>query len=180
MNAKSDHKNKFRELFTKEYGKLVNYIHRYVDTRLYGIDPDDIIQDIALNFFDKIDINSPIENIAAYLYRSIRNKIIDYQRKPIKDVPLESFVDEDDNNYLLRDLMEDISDVDDEHEKSELKIKLGKAIEQLKPDQQAIIVETEFEGQSFEDLSNRWNVPIGTLLSRKHRAIKKLQEIMNY
>lgn len=53
------------------------------------------------------------------------------------------------------------------------------SIELLKPDQRAIIFETEFEGTSFEELSERWNVPIGTLLSRKHRAIVKLKELMN-
>ena len=179
MTAKSDHRNRFKEFFAEEYSKLVNYIHKYVDTRTYGIDPDDIIQDIALNFFDKLDFNNPIENMAAYLYRSIRNKIIDIQRKQKKEIPLEKFVDDNDNNYLLGNLMDDISDVEDEKRRSELKIKLRKALEKLKPDQQAVILETEFEGVSFEELSDRWNVPIGTLLSRKHRAINKLKQIMN-
>jgi len=59
-----------------------------------------------------------------------------------------------------------------------MKQKLADAMEELKPDQQAVIMETEFEGVSFEDLSERWNVPIGTLLSRKHRAINKLKQII--
>ena len=100
MNAKSDHSHKFKDFFTNEYQNLVNYIRKYVDTRVYGIDPDDIIQDIALNFFDKIDFNNPIENIAAYLYRAIRNKIIDYQRQPKRSIPLGNFVDNNENNYL--------------------------------------------------------------------------------
>ncbi len=52
-------------------------------------------------------------------------------------------------------------------------------IEELRPDQQDIIIATELEGYTFEELSNEMEVPIGTLLSRKHRAIAKLQKLMN-
>ncbi len=179
MTANNDHRKSYKEFFAKEYNKLVNYIYKYIDTRTYGIEPEDIIQDVALNIFDKLDFDSPIENIAGYLYRSIRNKIIDYQRKPVKDIPIENFIDENENNYLLKDLMDEIVDEENELKRSELKNSLRKALEQLKPDQQAVIFETEYEGISFEELSERWNVPIGTLLSRKHRAINKLKQIMN-
>jgi len=117
MTAKSDHRIRFKDFFAKEYNKLVNYIQQYIDTRIYGIEPEDIIQDVALNIFDKLDFNNPIENIAGYLYRAIRNKIIDYQRKPVKDVSLENFTNENEDNYLLKSLMEEISDENDEQKR---------------------------------------------------------------
>ena len=49
-------------------------------------------------------------------------------------------------------------------------------MDKLKPDERDIIVETEFNGRSFNDLSIEWNTPVGTLLARKHRALGKLQK----
>ncbi len=178
MTAKSDNRKRVRDFFAKEYNKLVNYIYKYVDTRTYNIDPEDIVQDIALNIFEKIDFNIPIENVASYLYRAIRNKIIDYQRKPNRDISLQNFGETDDDNYVLRNLIEDIDLSENEMQNQDMKLELHKAMEKLKPDQLAIILETEFEGSTFEELSERWSVPIGTLLSRKSRAVNKLKQII--
>jgi RNA polymerase sigma-70 factor (ECF subfamily) len=52
------------------------------------------------------------------------------------------------------------------------------AIEKLKPEQQEVIIATEFEGYTFEELSEKTGVPIGTLLSRKHRAMAKLYNML--
>ena len=55
---------------------------------------------------------------------------------------------------------------------------LQQAILQLRPDEQAVVIATEFENQTYEELSQEWEVPIGTLLSRKHRALSKLHKIL--
>jgi RNA polymerase sigma-70 factor (ECF subfamily) len=55
---------------------------------------------------------------------------------------------------------------------------LKETISQLRPDEQAVIIATEFENQTYEDLSEDWDIPIGTLMSRKHRALSKLQKIL--
>jgi DNA-directed RNA polymerase specialized sigma24 family protein len=38
-----------------------------------------------------------------------------------------------------------------------------------------VLLATELEGASFRELAARWGVPIGTLLARKHRAVKSLR-----
>ena len=42
--------------------------------------------------------------------------------------------------------------------------------------QKAIVIETEFEGRSFRELADEWNIPIGTLLARKSRALQKIRK----
>jgi len=37
---------------------------------------------------------------------------------------------------------------------------------------------TEFENRTYEELSEEWDVPLGTLLSRRHRALSKLNKII--
>jgi RNA polymerase sigma factor (sigma-70 family) len=52
------------------------------------------------------------------------------------------------------------------------------AIEDLPEAQREVLVATELEGRSFKELADEWNIPIGTLLARKHRAIRALRETL--
>jgi RNA polymerase sigma factor (sigma-70 family) len=52
------------------------------------------------------------------------------------------------------------------------------AIEDLPEAQREVLVATELEGRSFRELAEEWEVPIGTLLARKHRAIRALRETL--
>jgi len=174
-----ENKRSLKEFFSKEYNKLVNYVRYYFDEKFFTADAEDIIQDVALNIYSKIDINKPIDNVAAYFYRSVRNKIIDIQRKPQNNVALEDFTDNKEKNILLNSVSDEDFSMEEYEEKETLEKSLLEAINSLKPDEQALIMETEFEGNTYEELSIRWNVPVGTLLSRKHRAMNKLQRIIN-
>ena len=55
-----------KNFFSKEYNKLINYVHSYFHELSYSMDAEDIIQDVALNIYSKADINAPIENLTAY------------------------------------------------------------------------------------------------------------------
>ncbi len=66
-----------------------------------NVDPEDVFHEVAFNVFSKIDFESTIENLAAYLYRSIKNKITDIMRIPKRTVALSSFEDDAGSNILL-------------------------------------------------------------------------------
>lgn len=51
----------------------------------------------------------------------------------------------------------------------------NRMVDTLEPKQRAVFIATEFDGKSFKELSELWHEPIGTLLSRKSRAMKALQ-----
>ncbi len=184
-----DNKNTLQTLISKEYNKLNNYVKKYFDERYEG-NADDIIQDVALNVFTKINLDKPIENIIGYFYKAIRFKIIDIQRKPQKNVSLEQFTnDKGENNYFSDDLEETpehnngFGDILTEYDENDDSIPvdneaLMEAIRQLPPDEQELIIETEIYGTSFKELSEETGKPVGTLLSKKHRALKKLNKIL--
>jgi RNA polymerase sigma-70 factor (ECF subfamily) len=181
MSDKVDIKQRqrLRDFLSTEYNKLVSYVYQRLTPGFLTAEPEDIVQDVALNIYSKLDINEPIENLAGYYYRALRNRIIDYQRKPKNHVSIENYSNDGVENYFHK-TMEDSSeqDLEDVLFRDELKDKVVEAIDKLQPDQQAIIIETEFNGHSFDELSRRWQIPLGTLLARKHRAIKKLKEIL--
>jgi RNA polymerase sigma factor (sigma-70 family) len=158
--------------FTKEQERLRNYIRSRL-VNMTEMDIEDLLQDLFLNLFNKADISIHIENLAAYIYRSIQNRLIDYLRKKGKTVSLEENTND---GKALADLLFDPNyDVDKEFSNRELRSKLYDAVHGLEPKQRAVWIATEIEDYSFRELSVKWDEPIGTLLSRKHRAVQSLQ-----
>jgi RNA polymerase sigma-70 factor (ECF subfamily) len=170
-------KKSLETFFRLEYRKLVNFVSKNLDDRFFEASPEDIVQDVVVGMIDKIEVDTQIGNLSAYIYRSIRNRIIDYQKKKKRSVSLESFTDKKNENYLLNTLKDETTA--DETDYSDIGPEmLREAIDQLRPDEQAVIIATEFENISYEELSEEWDVPVGTLLSRKHRALSKLHKIL--
>lgn len=166
-----DNQKTIRDIFTNEYHKLKAYVNKFINE--YGaMEADDIIQDVALNLFSKPDFDTTVENAAAFVYRSLKNRIIDNYRKGRK-------TDSIDRSEKYNELEDEKTNTQKSFESNEDVQKLRKAINKLSEDQRVILIETEFEGKSFAELAELWNVPIGTLLSRKHRAMASLQKILN-
>jgi RNA polymerase sigma-70 factor (ECF subfamily) len=176
MSSHTEHQKKLTGFFAREYQNLLSYVKRY--WRGDGeTEAEDILQDVALNLFTKVDLDTPIENLLAYTYRSLKNKIIDRQRRK-KHLALSNFEDEKNGeNYLLTGIADDAFSHEFYEEQEVMLEWLFELIKELNPDQQEIIIRTEIEGQTFESLSKEWGIPIGTLLSRKHRAMSRLQKL---
>jgi RNA polymerase sigma factor (sigma-70 family) len=176
MSSQTEHQKNLTGFFAREYNNLLAYVNRYWQGD-GETEPEDILQDVALNLFTKVDLDTPIENLLAYTYRSLKNKIIDRSRKR-KDRVLSSFENkESGENMLLKNLKDESVGVQEHLDMERMIDTMFEMIEQLNPDQQEIIIRTELEGQTFDSLSQEWEIPIGTLLSRKHRAMSRLQKL---
>lgn len=167
-------KGKLFHFFSNESKKLNNYVRCKIQS-INDMDAEDIVSDVMLNLFNKPDIIAHIENLAAYVYKSLYYKTIDYQRNIKRTISLQSCLDENGENLLIELLVDNTACVSDEVERKEFFRKLLQVISSLEPKQRAVFIATEFEGKSYKELSLQWNEPIGTLLSRKSRTIKALQ-----
>lgn len=177
MSSSAEQKRKLSEAFTAEYGNLLSY----VKARFRGdgkADAEDIVQDVILNIYKRVDFNTPIENLLGYLYRSLKNRIIDIGRKKKEELFTEYDDEENGDNLLLRRMDSMEEDEEDPALYEERREQMFEMLDKLRPDHREIIIRTELEGYTFEELSKEWNVPIGTLLSRKHRAMAKLQKLL--
>ena len=163
--------------FRKEYKKLVNFVRMNLDDRYYDASPEDIVQDVVLSLVSRLDPDTQIGNLTGYIYRSLKNRIIDYRKKKQRTVSIENFRDRKSENYLLNTIADEAYTEEPDYTNLEPEL-LHQAISQLRPDEQAVIIATEFEQHTFEELSEEWGVPLGTLLSRKHRALSKLHRIL--
>ena len=157
--------NKIVEFFKSEYKKLVGYVRQRIDDTAER-DAEDIVQDVILNIFDRADVGGPIENLSAYIYRSLRNRVVDLLRK--KKYTL-SFSDA---------ISVSLDDTHSKLEKKELFEEIYRAMDSLKEEERAVVIATEFDERSFRDLSEDWGVPIGTLLAKKSRALEKIRKIL--
>jgi len=168
-------REKIAEFFRIEQQRLLRYVQRRVDDTAERAG-EDIVQEVALNLFNHADISIPIENISAYVYRSLRNRIIDHLRKRKGDLISLDSVLFDQSKLSLADMIQDYRyhpgiEVDNK----QIRQRVFEAIESLNAEQKAIMIETEFAGRTYRELSKAWGIPVGTLLARKSRAIKKIR-----
>lgn len=165
MSAETQ-KKRIASFIATEWTRLVGYVRAWIaDTA--DRDAEDVVQDVIERLFEKADVTEPVADLSAYLYRSLRNKVIDLYRKPKR----------------AAELPEDLSDVrfeaSEEMDREETREALFEAIDELPPAQREVLVATELEGRSFKELAEEWETPIGTLLARKHRAIRALKETLS-
>ncbi len=143
-------------------------------------DAEDIIQDVMLNIFSATDVTRPIQNLSSYVYGALRNRVIDLLRKRRFDVSIDAPV-AGEEGVSLADILSDARyDTVSDFEKDEIRQRIMEAIATLKEDEQMIIIMTDFEGRSFREISENTGEPVGTLLSRKSRAIKKIEKKLAY
>lgn len=160
MNLETENNKKLKDFFDEEYQSLKFYVNNRIHDTV-SKDAEDIIQDVALKLFSGADSIGPINNVAGFVYRSVRNMIIDVMRKkkPHKNIEYEDI---------------DITDTEEtadvylsEKQLSELK----KNINELKPHYRDIIIAVDIEGYTYKEIALETGIPEGTLMSRRHRAI---------
>ncbi|MBJ2174526.1 RNA polymerase sigma factor [Aureibaculum sp. A20] len=177
MNLETENNKKLKDFFGSEYQSL----KRFVNTKISDTanrNAEDIIQDVALKLFSGADRYAPINNVAGFVYRSIKNKIIDVLRtsKPSHSLDVDS-------HYL--ELAEVFNTTAETYTSEKMKLVLKECIQQLKPAYRDIIIAVDFEGYTYKEISKETGIPEGTLMSRRHRAIgilyKKIEiKINNY
>jgi RNA polymerase sigma factor (sigma-70 family) len=175
---KLDQQKRIADFFRSERRRLIGYVRRWIDETA-AQDGEDIVQDVALNIFNRADVTLPIDYLSAYIYRALRNRIIDVLRRPQNAVVSLDSEEADDPRSSLAKLIHDWRPgAHEELERLQLHNTIYAAIDALTEEQKAIVVETEFEGRSFRELAEEWNIPIGTLLARKSRALQNIKKTL--
>jgi len=142
-------------------------------------DGEDIVQDVMERVFSLADFTVPLDDLASYVYSALKNRVIDAMRRRKRQVSLDMPVGEGEDATLADFLADSRYDAARESGKREMRDRLFAAIDSLGADQRAIILLTEFEGRTFAEVSAETGVPLGTLLARKSRAMKRIRELLS-
>jgi RNA polymerase sigma factor (sigma-70 family) len=178
METRQSENSSWYAFFTRDGEKLIRYVKSRA-RRISQMDAEDIVADVMLSLVSRLEPgNGPVENIAAYAYRAVRNKIVDYERSRAKEKSLDGMADEDGELPLLSLIAAENEEPFAAEEQAARMHRLTDAIGKLEPRQRAILIATELKGRSFRDLAEEWGEPIGTLLSRKSRAVKTLRKML--
>ena len=131
-----------------------------------GDDAPDLLQDVVSRALTHLDALEPVRDLAAWLWRAVRNRVIDHwrSRRPTDE---------------LGDLMDDAwRDASDEVEEEELLEALEDAVAGLPLEQREVIIAQGLNGETFASLSARTGVPAETLAARKRYALAKLRRAL--
>ena len=168
MTERTENYNKLIRFFDAEYQALRAFVNSRVDDSA-DRDAEDILQDVALKLFSRVDHLSPIDNIAGFVYRSVRNKIIDTMRTRKQRVDMDEGME-----GPISELAELFYGDGAYADADELKDILKEALLKLRPEYREVIMAIDFENISYRQLSMETGIPQGTLMSRRHRALSAL------
>jgi RNA polymerase sigma-70 factor (ECF subfamily) len=166
MTTNKNNEKELKSFFNKEYHNLKAYVHSKIENDV-DRDAEDIIQDVALKIFSRKEV-VPINNVAGFVYHSIKNRIIDSMRKKRLSRAEEDFENQ------LSDFAEQFYSASENMYSDALKAALKEAIFSLKPPYRDIILTIDVEGYTYREISEETGIPEGTLMSRRHRAISQL------
>lgn len=174
MQMNRERQMSLSDFFQMEYQRLVDYVRRRIRDSAQR-SGEDIVQEVMLNILERPDVMAPISDLTSYVFRALRNRIIDLYRSPKQE---ELSMDMEDSNGLsLFDVLPDEKyQPENAFHRRSLRKLVFRLIRELPRAQMEVIVETEFGGKTFRELSEKWNVPVGTLLARKHRGVKTVRE----
>ncbi len=171
MSTESGNKQKLESFFKEESNALKSYIGSRIKASA-NKDPEDILQDVAYNLFAGADGYGPISNVASFVYRSIKNKVIDSMRK---GRPPESSGKENEVEKWAQSAELMYGETANRYS-TEMLNALKESMGELNAPDFAIIMAIDIEGYTFREISEETGTPEGTLMSRRHRALSKLNK----
>lgn len=167
------------EVVKRERSRLLNFIRRRVAD---PGDAEDVLQDVFYRLVEANRLLMPIEHVTGWLFRVARNRITDLFRKKepenFSDLEVE---DEDDESTSFEDLLPS-PDAGPEaaYARKVMLDEFAGALRELPKEQREVFVAHEFEGRSFQEISDATGVGVNTLLARKRYAVLHLRKRLQH
>lgn len=166
---KSGDKKALSHIYTLYFHKLYNYGSRI--TQDSGL-TEDSIQDLFVEFWSKRKSISDVKNIKAYLYTSLRRKLIYKMSLSNKERSSHQLTDfeiklSEKSHYLSQEI------------NNEIRLKLSQLIANLLPQQKEAIFLIYYDELPYEEVARIMGLKVKTVYNHIHRAISKLREQKN-
>lgn len=144
-------------------------------------DAEDLVQETYLNAFRALDRFQEGTNLRAWLFRILNNAFISQYRRQ-KRRPSNSLDDVTDY-YLYDHLAEGGVGPQAENPERDALILVGdeavlQALEELPIEFRQVELLADIEGFSYREIAEILDIPIGTVMSRLHRARRRLQKLL--
>lgn len=142
-------------------------------------DAEDILQEVWYQLSSQAKLED-IESISGWLYRVAKNKITDNYRKQ-KSTGLAEEEDTDDDRWMVPSFM-----VSGEQDPESLQLRklfrdtLFDALQELPPEQRNVFIWNELEEMTLQQIADREEENIKTIISRKRYAVQHLRKRLEF
>lgn len=158
--------------------RLRAFVRRQVDDIA---DVDDIVQETFAELVAAFSPLRPIENVAGWLLRVARNRIIDRFRARSRRAVISQHaaaIDPEPESARVLDgwLAAPGDGPEGSYARAVLAEEIAAALDELPSEQRDAFVAHEIEGRSFRELAEASGLSINTLLGRKHAAVQYLRK----
>jgi RNA polymerase sigma factor (sigma-70 family) len=172
-------RDNLEKLIVKYQPQLKSFIRRRVAN---SEDAEDILQDVLIQLVKTVNAAiSPVEQVAAWLYRVARNMIINHNLRK-HEVSLPVYRDEETGDTVLEDFSDALfggEALSDSPERVYLRslvwTELEAALSELPSEQRKIFEMTELDNIPLKEIAEATGISVNTLLSRKHYAVLHLR-----
>jgi RNA polymerase sigma-70 factor (ECF subfamily) len=160
-----------KDNFIRAYEANVDALYRYA---VFNVGDKEAAKDLVQSTFTKtwdfIAKGGKVENIRAFLYKTLKNLIIDYYRAK-RPVSLDSMAEEDDFDPPAP------AEVSiEEHSEALLAFKL---LDQIPAEHKEVIVMRTVQELTFKEIAHATGESENTVAVRYHRGMKKVKELFN-
>jgi len=163
-------------LVTRYRGKIYAMIYNMVRN---DADAWDLAQEAFVKAWKALPKFKAQSNFYTWLYRIAHNVTYDWLRKKSNQVGKDEFDDGVRGKMVESPTTpREAAAPDESAERSDLRRTLDEALSKLSPDHREVILLKEVEGLQYNEIAERIEVTLGTVMSRLFYARKKLQEIL--
>lgn len=171
----------FTELYERHLKGLLNFFFRLTWDQALA---EDFTQETLIRVFKMSREWTPEAKFTTFLYRVARNLWIDHLRSArvrkhggSLDAPVGGEVDA--ASYV--DLLPaSVRPPEDSMDQREVMGSIMSALDQLPEEQRLVFVLAEVEGMRYQEIGQVLDVPVGTVKSRMHAAVGKLQKLLGH
>ncbi len=151
----------FDELYTRHRQSLFNFLYRLLHDAALA---EDVFQETYIRVLENVDRFNPRRKYSTWLYTIAHNLCMDELRRQSMSIPAEKMA----TSPPACDPLERLLEREDEETVHQL-------LAGLNPHLRAVVVLRVLRGCSQEETANIVGIPIGTVKSRLHNALRQLR-----
>lgn len=178
---------RYRRREIQAYERLVERYGRRIYSLAYRMagneaDAKDLTQEAFIRVYRALRRIDPTANLESWLYRIVTNLYIDMLRRRPKvrieslDAPLVT----QKGDAVTREIPDAAADPEAIVLDAQLDADIQRALLALSSDLRMVVVLSDIEGHSYEEISEALRIPVGTVKSRLHRARRMLQDRLRH
>ncbi len=173
--AREGDREAFGQLVDEYKDKIYNYVARMLNDPYQA---EDVTQEAFLRAYKSLPRFRGASSFHTWLYRIASNLAIDVVRKRKRSEPafsLDEPLESDDGEYE-REIPDETGGPEERTSTRETRVAVRRAIMDLPEKLRDVMILYELQGETYEDIADILDVPLGTVKSRLFNARNRLKE----